>query len=303
MKTLGNLIRRDLRLFFKDKGLFFSSMLTPLILLVLYATFLARVYRDSFLSALPAGLNVSDALIDGTVAAQLASSLLAVSCVTVAFCSNLLMIQDKASGAIRDLTVSPVRRSSISAAYYAASALSTLARDLYRACGMPYLHARCRLVHVGDRCSLGHSRHSAADAVRHSTLLLHKLLFVNERSGIGGGNDSFGGLRLSLRRVYADIKLGTGLQHFLSFMPGTYGTSLLRNHMLAGIFREMSSIGFPDVVVSGIGASIDCSPQLFDRVVSVGGMYAILGGAIILFTALYIFSVCSPDGAQVQNNP
>ena len=91
MKTLGNLIRRDLRLFFKDKGLFFSSMLTPLILLVLYATFLARVYRDSFLSALPAGLNVSDALIDGTVAAQLASSLLAVSCVTVAFCSNLLM--------------------------------------------------------------------------------------------------------------------------------------------------------------------------------------------------------------------
>ena len=127
MKTLGNLIRRDLRLFFKDKGLFFSSMLTPLILLVLYATFLARIYRDSFLSALPAGLNVSDALIDGTVAAQLASSLLAVSCVTVAFCSNLLMIQDKASGAIRDLTVSPVRRSSISAAYYAASALSTLA--------------------------------------------------------------------------------------------------------------------------------------------------------------------------------
>ena len=81
---------------------------------------------------------------------------------------------------------------------------------------------------------------------------------------------------------------GTGLQHFLSFMPGTYGTSLLRNHMLAGIFREMSSIGFPDVVVSGIGASIDCSPQLFDRAVSVGGMYAILGGAIILFTALYI---------------
>ena len=70
MKTLGNLIRRDLRLFFKDKGLFFSSMLTPLILLVLYATFLARVYRDSFLSALPAGLNVSNALIDGAVAAK-----------------------------------------------------------------------------------------------------------------------------------------------------------------------------------------------------------------------------------------
>ena len=267
MKTLGNLIRRDLRLFFKDKGLFFSSMLTPLILLVLYATFLARVYRDSFLSALPAGLNVSDALIDGTVAAQLASSLLAVSCVTVAFCSNLLMIQDKASGAIRDLTVSPVRRSSISAAYYAASALSTLAVT-FTALAACLIYMRV----VGWYMS-------ATDVV---FVILDTLLLTLFGTALSSCINFF------LSTSAQASAVGTIVQHFLSFMPGTYGTSLLRNHMLAGIFREMSSIGFPDVVVSGIGASIDCSPQLFDRVVSVGGMYAILGGAIILFTALYI---------------
>lgn len=288
MKTLGNLIRRDLRLFFKDKGLFFSSMLTPLILLVLYATFLARVYRDSFLSALPAGLNVSDALIDGTVAAQLASSLLAVSCVTVAFCSNLLMIQDKASGTIRDLTVSPVRRSTISAAYYAASALSTLAVT-FTALAACLIYMRV----VGWYMS-------ATDVV---SVILDTLLLTLFGTALSSCINFFLSTSAQASAVgtivsagygflcgaYMPISsFGIGLQHFLSFMPGTYGTSLLRNHMLAGIFREMSSIGFPDVVVSGIGASIDCSPQLFDRVVSVGGMYAILGGAIILFTALYI---------------
>ena len=38
----------------------------------------------------------------------------------------------------------------------------------------------------------------------------------------------------------------TGLQKVLSILPGTYGTSLLKNHMLRGIFEEMSANGFPE---------------------------------------------------------
>ena len=53
MTGLGNLIRRNCRLFFRDKGMFFSSLITPIILLVLYVTFLGNVYRDSFTGALP----------------------------------------------------------------------------------------------------------------------------------------------------------------------------------------------------------------------------------------------------------
>ena len=32
-----------------------------------------------------------------------------------------------------------------------------------------------------------------------------------------------------------------GLQKVISFLPGTYGTSLLRIHALRGVFREMDS--------------------------------------------------------------
>lgn len=103
MMGLGNLVRRNVKLFFKDKGMFFSSLITPLILLVLYATFLAKVYRDSFNSALPEGFIIEDALLNATVGGQLVSSLLAVCCITVAFCSNLLMISDKANGTIEIL--------------------------------------------------------------------------------------------------------------------------------------------------------------------------------------------------------
>ena len=44
MRVLCALIKRNTRLFFKDKGMFFTSLITPVILLVLYATFLGTAF-------------------------------------------------------------------------------------------------------------------------------------------------------------------------------------------------------------------------------------------------------------------
>ena len=127
MTGLGALIRRNTKLYFKDKGMFFTSLITPLILLVLYSTFLSNVYEESFRSALEAaGATVPDKLIGGCVGGELVSSLLAVSCVTVAFCSNLLMVQDKITGARRDLTIAPVKPGTLALSYYLSTLLSTL---------------------------------------------------------------------------------------------------------------------------------------------------------------------------------
>ena len=66
MTGLGALIRRNTKLYFKDKGMFFTSLITPLILLVLYSTFLSNVYEQTFRGALEAaGATVSDKLIGG----------------------------------------------------------------------------------------------------------------------------------------------------------------------------------------------------------------------------------------------
>lgn len=95
MKTFLALTKRNVKMFFKDKGMFISSLITPIILLVLYSTFLAKIYRDSFMSGIPENIAFSKTLINGMVGGELVSSLLAVSCVTVAFCSNLLMLMIK----------------------------------------------------------------------------------------------------------------------------------------------------------------------------------------------------------------
>ena len=53
MKVLLSLIKRNTKLFFKDKAMFLTSLITPLILILLFVTFLGNVYRDSFNSSLP----------------------------------------------------------------------------------------------------------------------------------------------------------------------------------------------------------------------------------------------------------
>ena len=84
MTGLLALVRRNIKLYFKDKGMFFSSLITPVILLVLYATFLRKVHDDSFRSALAAAqAALPNGVIAGCVGGQLVSSLLAVSCVAI----------------------------------------------------------------------------------------------------------------------------------------------------------------------------------------------------------------------------
>lgn len=87
-----NLTIRNIKVYFSDKGMFFTSLITPAILLVLYSTFLANVYKDAFINSIPVGIELSSKLLNGLVSGQLVGSLLSVSCITVAFCSNMLMV-------------------------------------------------------------------------------------------------------------------------------------------------------------------------------------------------------------------
>lgn len=288
MKTVYFLTRRNCRLFFKDKGMFFSSLITPIILLVLYATFLAKIYRDSFVSAVPPGL-VSDSLIDATVAAQLISSLLAVICVTVAFCANLISINDKASGAIRDLTVTPVRRSALAVGYFAAAAIVTLIVTL-----TTFAVCLIYLAFIGWYMSV-------ADVF---LLLLDVLLLtlfgtalsscVNFGLSTNGQASAVGTIVSAgygfICGAYMPMSgFGTGLQRVLSFLPGTYGTCLIRNHAMAGVLRKMrDTAGFPDEVLEGIRDSIDCNLSFFGTQVTLPAMYLILTGATLLLVGLYI---------------
>lgn len=288
MTPMRAMLRRNVKLFFKDKGMFFTSLITPLILLVLYVTFLANVYRDSFLAGLPEGLTLSEGILNGLVGGQLASSILAVSCVTVAFCSNFLMVQDRANGTARDLGMCPVKSSVLSVSYYGATLISTL--------------LICFVAMFG---SLGYVAMtgwylSAADVACMALDVLVLVLFGTALSSVINfflstqGQISAVGSIVSagygfICGAYMPVSsFGSGLQKAVSFLPGTYGTSLLRNHALGGVFAEMQSQGIPAEVIDPMKDLLDCHVYFFGASVSVPVMYAILAGAGALLLGVYI---------------
>ena len=94
LRRFGAFVARNTKAYFKNKFNFFLSLITPLILLVLFVTFLRNVYIESFRAAFPEGFAVDPRLLNGVVGAWLMSSILSVSSVTVAFSSNIIMVED-----------------------------------------------------------------------------------------------------------------------------------------------------------------------------------------------------------------
>lgn len=282
---LQMLIKRNVKLFFKDKGMFLTSLITPVILLVLYATFLGNVYRDSFTGNLPEAVKLSEKLLDGLVGGQLVSSLLAVSCVTVAFCSNFLMVQDKATGTIKDLRISPVKASTLSLSYYVAALFATLLICLaatgiclgYLALTGWYLSASDVLFLLLDVLLL----------VLFGTALSSVInLFLSSQGQISAvGTVVSSGYGFICGAYMPISSFGPGLQKVISFLPGTYGTALMRNHAMQGALAEMEKQGVP---VAELKDALDCNLYFFEKQVSIPAMYGVLTVTIAALIALYI---------------
>ena len=288
MMGLGMLIKRNIKMFFKDKGLFFTSLITPLILLVLYVTFLGNVYRDSFEMAFPQGMEIPGKLLDAAVGGQLISSLLAVCCVTVAFCSNMLMVQDKVTGARKDFMVTPVKGTTMALGYYVATLVSTLIICLVATgAGLLYLGK------VGWYLSGSDVALLLLDVfllvmfgVALSSIINFFLSTQGQISAVGSIVSSMYGF---ICGAYMPIsQFSEGLQKALSFLPGTYATSLLRNHALRGVFEGLEADGYPNEVIEVLRDVIDCNVYFFDEKVGVPAMYWMLGVSVVVLIGIYV---------------
>lgn len=288
MRELKALMKRNVKLFFMDKGVFFTSLITPVILLVLYSTFLKNVYEGSFSEAIPPELTLPGGLMDGLVGGQLISSILAVSCVTVPFCSNMIVVQDKAAGIIWDFVVTPVKSSVVALSYYFSTFISSL---IICFGGM----AVC----LGYVAAVGWYM-SASDVL---LLSLDVILMVTFGTALSSIVSYFLSSQGQISAVGTIVSAGYGficgaympisqfspaLQKVISFLPGTYGTSLVRNHSMNGALAEMEKEGVPAEAIEVLKDVVDCNLYFFEKKVSISSMYLVLGSVTAALVLIYV---------------
>lgn len=285
MQQLLIMVKRNIKLFFKDKGAFFSTMITPLILLVLYVSFLANVYKQSYAEVLPP--DVPEKLLNALVGGQLTSSLLSVVCVTVAFCSNMIMVADKVSGARNDMNITPVSRTKVALSYYIATVCATLIICL-TAMALCFIY----LAVVGWYLSFGDVLLILLDViilvlfgVGFSTAINY---FLSSQGQIVAVSTIISSAYGFISGAYMPIsQMGKGFGYFVGFLPGTYGTTLMRNHCHAGALAEMEKLGWGSEAIDGVKGFTDCNLSFFGHTVSVGVMYA-----VILTTVAVLLGIC-----------
>ena len=287
MSTLPYLIKRNIKVFFKDKGMFFTSLITPGILLVLYVTFLGNLYKQTFNSFIPADLVgvIPKKIVNAAVGGQLAASLLAVCCVTVAFCCNMLMVQDKVTGARNDFLVTPVSKSAMALGYYIATFVATAIVCLgaaalcfgYLAIVGWYLSFIDVLLLIADVLLL------VLFGTAISSLINVFLSTQGQISAVGTIVSAGYGF---ICGAYMPIsQFNEGLQKAVMFLPGTYGTALIKNHTLRGPLNELAKYSFP---IEQIKADLDCKLLFFGSNVSFSAMYAVLVISITVLIAVYV---------------
>ncbi|MGC2873807.1 ABC transporter permease [Ihubacter sp. mB4P-1] len=290
MKGLPALVWRNTKLFFKDKGMFFTSLITPLILLVLFVTFLGNVYRDSLdmtVADVPGVSELPESLVEGFVGGWLFSSLLAVCCVTVAFCANMLMVQDKVTGARTDLTMAPVGRGCLAMGYYISTAISTLiicfialgACFVYLGKMGWYLSGEDMILTCLDVMLLTMFGTALSSVVNHFLSTQGQISAVGTIVSAGYG---------FICGAYMPIsQFSEGIQTFISFLPGTYGTALLHSHLMRGTYEAMEDV-LPVQAVDGLRGAFDSDLVFQGHTVTEPEMYLVLGGAVAILIGVYV---------------
>ena len=288
MKKFFNLTARNVKVFFSDKSMFFASLITPMILLILYVTFLGRVFQNS-LDQDALGVALPDSVINAVVNGQILACLLAVCSVTVAFSSNLLMVNDKITGSAKDIDVSPIKSRTKSLAYFAATFISTIIINLValilcliyiRTQNCWYYELKDVLLLFGDVILLSFFGTALASVVNFGLKTQGQLSAVANIVSAGYG---------FICGAYMPISnFSALLRDSIMFLPSTYFMSLIKNHALTAPFQEMAKTEIPAQAIDAVKTALDYKISFFSHEVSLNIMYLIAITSIVVLIIVFV---------------
>lgn len=286
LRKMRYLTLRNIKLYFKDKMTFLVSLITPLILLVLFIAFLKSTYEDSILSIIQ-GFDLDQSLIDALTGGWLFSSVLATSCITVAFCSGMMVI-DKINRANIDFMVSPVKRSTLQLSYVLANLFSTfiitfvllIVGLIYLACvGFYITFVDILLIVFGIIITS-----------LFGTILANIIwTFTHSQGVVSGVCTLVSALYGFICGAYMPINtMGQGMQYFVSLLPGTYATVLFRQGFLNSVLNRMRET-LPQEMINGIASGFDVKMSFFGHDVSTLALILVISISTIVLLGVFLF--------------
>lgn len=296
------LVKRNNKIYFRDRLTFFLSLITPLILVALFLTFMKSVYTDTLLSMIPEGIEVSDRLLNGFTGGWLFSSILGVSCVTISFCSNMIMVTDRINKNILDFNITPVKKHIVNISYFISNFIVT-----FIVCVIAMVVSFVYLAIVGWYISVLDILMILLNVIVYTLFgsLFSSIIcnFLNSQGGISAVSTLVSSMYGFLCGAYMPIsQFSEGIRRFVSFIPGTYGTVLFRKFYMRGTMEELVNIGVPQEAITVAKDGFDANFYFFGNYVETYQMFLVLIGASVLLFGLYMLLLYRKNNKKKEVN-
>lgn len=283
------LTKRNMLVFFTDKGTLFFSMLTPMIILLLYILFL----KNSLLSSLKDAATGLENLVAAKDMAQFVNGLLLTgiissALITIPYNALEIIVRDREDRVDLDMLSTPVKRFEIILSYFCAAVISAFMQTMV-----------VLAVGIGILSISGDMYLSAADIVKlvgavflgtvsSTSVFMVVMMFFKSMGTCGAFMGIISAVSGFVIGAYMPLsEFNKSIQNVCNLVPATGITVLIRNYLTGGILRHM------DECIGGVdgGAFMKAMLDVFSYNTVVGGEIWTLNLTwiyVIISTAIFI---------------
>jgi multidrug/hemolysin transport system permease protein len=294
MKGFIGLTKRNVQIYFKDIHSVIFSLLTSIIVFVLYLLFL----KGTFVSAIEGTMQGLEAFINTDDVKMFVNGVLLVgilgsATITIPYNCLTTIVKDRERKVDYDILATPVKRWQIILSYLTAAVISSfMMTSLLLSVGLIIL-AFLGNMHLSALSILGAYGVIFLGCLSSSALFMTVVLFFKSSSAAGA---FFGILSAAAGFVigaYIPIsQFSTKIQTVCNLFPASQICALLRNMLLTGCLDEMNrSIGGVDngVFVDAIRQSMTFNASVFEKSLPVNVMCIYVGIFTLLSLLVMIF--------------
>ena len=235
------LTKRNMLVFFTDKGTLFFSMLTPMIILLLYILFL----KNSLLSALQNAATGLENLVAAKDMAQFVNGLLLTgiissALITIPYNALEIIVRDREDRVDLDMLSTPVKRFEIILSYFCAAVISAFMQTMV-----------VLAVGIGILSMSGDMYLTALDIVKlvgavflgtvsSTSVFMVVMMFFKSMGTCGAFMGILSAVSGFVIGAYMPLsQFNKGIQNVCNLVPATGITVLIRNYLTGGILRHM----------------------------------------------------------------
>lgn len=297
MRGFIGLTKRNILIYFKDVQSVIFSMLTSIIVFMLYLLFIKGSYVDSLNAGLKGLENfVEGKQIDQLVNLILLSGILGSTTITVPYNCLVTIVKDKENKIDYDILATPIKRWQIIVSYFTASTISAfIMTSVVFVAGLCVIMSK-GAVYIGAAEILKIFGGIFLGAFSATAFFMILMIFFKSSSASGA---FFGILSAGSGFVigaYMPIEqFSKTIQNFCNLFPATGITVLFRNLLMNGLLKEIDEgIGGLDMglFVKGVKGSFGFTAKLFEKELNASSTvcYIVLVAVVCIAAMVLLYS-------------